>query len=83
VRLQKKINMNGTIDSTVRLKQSEIERITEVPGVDFHELTPNVQKQVAYLVLMQRADPKSVSIADLIQANNPNIQSYVVIDDTP
>lgn len=74
--------MNGMIDGTVRLRQSEIERITEVPGVDFHELTPNVQKQVAYLVLMQRADPKSISIAELIQGNNPNIQTYIVQDDT-
>ena len=66
---------------TLQLRQSEIERVTESPGVDFHRLAFDVQKMVATFVMMERGDEKSLEIADLLRMNNPNLNGYAVIVD--
>lgn len=66
----------------VTLRQSEIERVTEIPGIDFTALPFDVKKRVATFVLLERKDQKSHDLADLLRMNNPNVTEFQVIDDS-
>jgi hypothetical protein len=69
------------INPPVELRQSELDRVSEIPGIDFQVLPLHLKRRLATFVLMERADEKSVGIARLIAANNPNITYFTVIDD--
>lgn len=69
------------LNPPVQLKQSEINRVSGIPGMNFQLLPLDVKRTLAGFILLERADERSIGIAQLLRANNPNVTYFQVIDD--
>jgi hypothetical protein len=69
------------LNPPIELKQSEIDRVSEIEGLDFQALPLDVKRRLASYILLERADEKSIGIAKLLSSNNPNLTYFTVIDD--
>ena len=69
------------INAPVELRLSEIIAVTDMPDLDFRMLPLGLKRQVATFIMMMRGDRRSMDIADLLRANNPNMTNFAVLDD--
>jgi hypothetical protein len=69
------------LNPPVELRQSEIDRVSEIKGLNFQDLPLDLKRRLASYILLERADEKSIGIARLLSANNPNLTYFTVIDD--
>lgn len=69
------------LNPPVELRQSEIDRVSEISGLNFQELPLDVKRRLATFILMERGNEKSIGVAKLLSANNPNVTYFTVVDD--